>query len=265
MMKFVSIFVNDSAVAWQVLKSLPSKGKIYHSFRYDAEIPDLFASDGAEYSKRKKVFESSLKGISLMESSAAIQALTNALDIHEQSGEAINAKDLFGKFALEVMCSEVFGVDLAVMDPSNHKTEEVLKALATMTDAQVSTGIYVLPDIRKVSAEELQTAKGVWKEFLAKLLETMKAKYAKIQTQGHVSDMNFGASIISLLESNQEYHDKEAVSDIHQLLKHGTDYVAGALSWMCYSLHKHPKVYLLYEFFRHCSTRLISRRALLML
>lgn len=245
MMKFVSIFVNDASLALQVLKSLPSKGKIYNSFRFDAEVPDLFASDGPEYLKRKKAFESSFKELAIDESSKAFQEMIDVLKTHEQSGQVLNAKELFGKFALDMMCSVVYGVDLAALDQFD-KRDEVLQALGTMTDAQVSTGIYVLPDVRKVSADELQSAKFVWKDFLFKLLEAIKSKYSKAEQSFRP---NIGSCILSLIETSDQYHDKEAISDIHQLLKHGVDYISGALSWLCYCLHKYPKVITILHLF----------------
>jgi len=42
--------------------------------------------------------------------------------------------------------------------------------------------------------------------------------------------------------SSGVYDDKALAGDIHQMLRHGVEYIAGTLCWLVYALHRHPKI-----------------------
>lgn len=239
MMKFVSIFINDATLAMKVLKDLPNKGKIYNAFRYDTETPDIFASDGDDYNLRKSGLAAAFASLRVNEDHKAFTMLDELLAKHSVSGGPLDFKHIATSFALDIVLSIVFNFDINDNSKDVQK-DDIIKALASMTDAQVSTGVYVLPDARKVSQEELLASKEVWKKFLLKIL-------AHVKTSSPTSSTLPGSLMKMMEVSGGLYDEKAIIGDIHQILKHSLENISGTLCWLVYALHHHPKVRIIHD------------------
>lgn len=232
MMKHSSIFVNDASLALDLLvndKSLETKGTIYNTFRFDPAIPDVIASDNVEYERLKSVFENvwGNEEINVRKSDNWMEELKSTINESALSNSShFDFKNFIFKFVLKVICSNFF--DFVVDDQVLQRTVD---SLYTIGNAQLSTGIYVLPDIVKVKPDDLTAAKECWKSFLYVLLR-------------HVNAYSSSTSVNTLASAlkNSSLSDSEKISNIHQIVKHGLENIASTLCWLVVVLYRNPKV-----------------------
>ena len=116
-------------------------------------------------------------------------------------------------------------------------------------------GIYKTPGARSVTSEERNTANADWKAFLLKLVAHIKAETASAETAGTLdTERNFAHAIIQLSkehatqsqmsggDDDDVYDDAAILSEVHQILRHGYEAIAGMLQWLTYVLFKVKKV-----------------------
>lgn len=234
-MNHASIFINDATEAARILETVPNKGKIYTAFRYDGNIPDILASDGDAFVRRKNALEASLNNLKL-ETNLITEALLVAFDRYAISGEAVDIKNLFTLLGFDCICSAAFNYNLGGVAGSA-EGKQLVGCLKTLADAGASVGIYTNPNARKVPPEELAEAKANWKAFLIRIKEHAQSQPA--------DEQNFGQCLLTM---TKEITDPEMVAavmiaEIHQVVRHAQETIAGTLCWLFYSLFKVNKVW----------------------
>ena len=242
-MKHSSVFINDAQEAGKLLQEIPSKGAIYNAFRYDANIPDLLASDGPAWEVRNKALSPALSNIHIANEEAIASALLTALTSYSESNEPVDLVGLCTSLALDVVCEAAFGYTLGAVAGSEDG-KKMYQSLCTLADAQSNVGLYANPNARKVPAEEVSTAKSFWKSFLNKLLAIIRTDSEQYRARHGELDVerNFGHALIQLSVTEESYGDAQLLSEIHQVLRHGYETIAGTLVWIFFALYRNPKV-----------------------
>lgn len=249
-----SVFINEAKEAAQVLTDISSKGRIYGTFRYNAEIPDILACEGETFQKRKQILDASFQSLLLKDEDvieSLFQDLMTSFTSHAENGKALDAKKMFSLFALDCICHFYFSYSLHGVQGSEEAIG-LLNSLQTHADANAAAGIYPAPDARKVPPEELTIAKTTWKTFLEKIVNHIKANSTEYKaTHGSLDVKNNPAhALVQLtIEYPEEIGDKELWSEVNQLLRHGHESIATTLMWMTYDLYRNKKVSesMLYE------------------
>jgi len=233
-MKHASVFVNDSIEVGRAINEIESKGPLYSSFRYESAIPDFISSDGQEYERRNQIISPALNDLKIPSNSKVIENLIEILKNKSESGESIDIKQLFTAFTLDLLCEIFFNYTLDSLIDSN-EGKSIISALFTLSDAQNSTGIYVLPNARKITPDELTEARATWRSFLLKLTDIIKTSNETKQSNSLV------LGIIAVVEAEGN-GDKGIVGEVHQLIKHGYEMIAGSLLWIFFVLYRYPKI-----------------------
>ena len=241
-----SVFINEAKEAAQVLTDISSKGRIYGTFRYNAEIPDILACEGETFQKRKQILDASFQSVLLKDDAveSLFQDLMTSLASHAEKGEALDAKKVFSLFALDCICHFYFSYSLNGVQGSEEAIG-LLNSLQTHADANAAAGIYPAPDARKVPPEELATAKTTWKTFLEKIVKHIKANATEYKVTNGALDVknNPAHALVQLtIEYPEEIGDKELWSEVNQLLRHGHESIATTMMWMTYDLYRIKKV-----------------------
>lgn len=247
-MKQSSIFVNDAREVAKVIKEFPSKGRIYGPFRYDINIPDILACDGDAFFLRKSALKDAFAN---MEVDSKVTAdLLSTLLSHSESGSSIDMKRLLTLYAFDCVCQAAFEYDLGGVAGSE-EGERLYQALETLTAAQQSQALYNLPgvEIKVVSKEQVERAKADWRTFLNKLVGWVKQQ-AEIYRQEHhtlIPSQRLTHALYQLSQDHEGYNDAELQAEIHQVLRHGHETIAGSLMWFVYALYRNKKVRITLE------------------
>lgn len=237
-MNHASIFINDAGAAHRVIEECPSKGRIYSSFRFDPNIPDMLACDGEAYEQRKLILEPPLEGLKLKEGSILFDNLLSIFGKHVDSGAVLDIKRLYTLFAFDCVCETVFDYKLDAINDSEDGIK-MLQSLQSLADAQAGTGVYPSPNARKVPPEELVEAKASWRAVLNKLKDHAKESAKKGKGKGAT---NYNQALVNMSEAHEDFNDPEMLSEIHQVLRHGHETIAGTLCWLTYAVYKTKNV-----------------------
>jgi cytochrome P450 len=249
LMKHSSVFVDSSLEAGYVMQDAPEKGPMYNMFRFDQAIPDLYASDGDEWKIRSEGLSEALRNIELTSSSLErIKAnLISKVEEAAENGTPLDLKELFTLLGFDVICEAAFGYQLDALSGSEQGSK-LRASLKTLEDAQAGQGIYASPNARSVPPEEINTAKAEWRAFLDKLLaltqtegETFTAKHGELQPK---RSFRHALLALSAARGEDKYGANEMRGDIHQVLRHGHETLAGTLMWIFFALHRNPDVRL---------------------
>jgi hypothetical protein len=138
-MNQASIFVNDAAEAGRIVREVPSKGRIYSTFRFDPAVPDILACDFETHTIRKDALGPAIESLRLKGTSKLISKLISSFSRFAESGEKIDTKKLFTLFSFDVVCEVAFNYDLDAINGSADGAK-LWQSLATLADAQAGTG-----------------------------------------------------------------------------------------------------------------------------
>ena len=240
MMKHASIFINDSTEASRVLNTVPSKGAIYDLFRYNKDIPDTIASDGEAYNLRSPHLTDPLRNLTIDSESLSpiLQQFGDALHKHTLSGESIDLMKLLTLLSLDIISLHIFNYPLNAISGSE-EGEQLYTCLITLIEYQSSQGIYANTKARKIPPEELKLVANHWRIFISKIYNNFHEKWVSDTT--HNSD-TFGSALINLMKNNDKFGESEAIAEIHQVLRHGSENICATLAWSFYALFKNPNV-----------------------
>lgn len=246
MMKNASVFINDGQEAARLLDEMPSKGPIYAAFRLDPKIPDILASDADQYILRKDALGPALQKIELSKEAmdVILKNLSAVLKTHSESGKPVDLDEVFGYLAFDCVCHSVFGYQLDALSGAE-QGGKLYRALITLQEYMAGQGLYANPNARKIPAAELQQVQADWKDFLVKLVSVIRsdAETFKSQHGELLVASNVGHALVHLADTSEgAYGDNEMKADVHQLLRHGYECIAGQLGWLFFALHRHPKV-----------------------
>ena len=237
MMKHASIFINDSTEAARVLNTLPSKGAIYDLFRYNKDIPDTIASDGEAYNLRSPHLTEPLRNLNIDSQSLSpiLQQFGYVLHKHTLSGESIDLMKLLTLLSLDIISLHIFNYPLNAVSGSE-EGEQLYTCLITLIEYQSSQGIYANTKARKIPPEELKLVANHWRMFITKIYTNFQKN-----STGHNSD-TFGSALMNLVKNNDKFGESEAIAEIHQVLRHGSENICATLAWSFYALYKNPTV-----------------------
>lgn len=243
--KNTSVFINDAKEAAYTLQDFQTKGEVYKFFRFNPDIPDLLASDGAEYSLRSSTLTPLLNSMTLK--SDIISKLMNELEIilknKASKDEILDIKVLLSKLAFDTICYAAFNYDLKATSGSK-EGETLYNALDILLAAQSKKGIFPIEGVRDVTNKDIFGAQSTWRSFLEKMVLHMGlAKDAvgatSAPTGGEKSEL---ALVLSKMmkEHGELYGVKEVMGELHVLLNHGQQSLASALIWIVYALQMNP-------------------------
>jgi cytochrome P450 len=119
MMKHSSVFINDASEAGRLMEEMPSKGQIYSPFRYDANIPDMLASDGEAWNVRRKALGPVLANIKFSNEDVITSSLLVFLEKASESAEPISVSELTTYVAFDCVCEAAFGYQLGAVNGSH--------------------------------------------------------------------------------------------------------------------------------------------------
>lgn len=266
LMSHSSVFINDAKCAGDAIKDLHRKGAMYNSFRLDANTPDVLACDDEAFSLRKTAFGNAFSVLKLSkDTNQTFHAMLHKLSSCAETNEPLDLLELSSLLALDALCSNAFGYDLHAFgfDPSSSSsssaapTQEALhvyRAYRMLLESQAASGIYqstTSSSKAPTTPEELLAARATWRTFLAKLLDHMKVEAESyVKSHGDLNAANrLDHAIIHLINTNVSnedasirYDELNALSDIHQILKHGHEAIASSICWMFYALYRNPQV-----------------------
>lgn len=95
------------------------------------------------------------------------------------------------------------------------------------------------PKARLVSPAELAAAQEDWRHLLRTLLAHIKSTS---NTSADPSS-SVGAALLKLAAENQEQvSDVHLMCEIHQIVRHGHECIAGSLCWLTYAIYRNRKV-----------------------
>ena len=236
-----AIFANDPTIVAEVLTKCSNKGSIYSSYRYHQEYPDILASDGEAYEKRRKSLVSDLASVSFPfanneNSHPMTKDLLQRLEASAVDQDVIDLKKLFTLFSLDRVCEQYFSFDLQAVNGSA-QGEALYESLRNIYDAGVSSNnLYDFPHLRKVTEVELSQAKDVWRQFLDTI-------YTHISDQAKAADHlpSYGSSLMTF-QAQTNCHREEIINEIHLLLRHGSESIMGTCLWMCYVFTRNTQV-----------------------
>lgn len=242
LMKHVSVFVNDCKEAAKVIIGFKDKGPIYSSFRYDPNIPDLYASDNKNWSKRHELLSPAIQATSVKKDEIN-KSLLEFLNQSAESAKPVDILRLFTLFALDTICSMIFQYELGAVDGSEEGAK-LYESLQSLLAGQASQGYYKTPGARSVPKEELVQASAVWRAFLDKLVAVQKSEAVQFRVKHGTLNPEtiFGHALLVMQEQDQEFTDMHVKAEIHQVLRHGHECIAGQLVWLFVALHRNRKV-----------------------
>eukprot|EP01036_Dinobryon_divergens_P044954 gene44954-60005_t len=241
MMKHVSVFINDCKEAARALLEFKDKGPIYTAFRFDPNIPDLFASDNQNWASRHKALTPALVAsfASLKDITTDLLAL---LEKKCESTEPLDLMRLFTMLSFDVMCKAVFNYDLRAVAGSEEGAR-LADSLDSLVTAQASQGYFPIPGVRKVPPEEIAAAKNAWKAFLDKIVAVQRSEAEQFRSKHGALDpsRNFGHALLTMSENDEKFTAAHIQAEVHQVLRHGHECLAGQLCWLFVALHRNLK------------------------
>lgn len=240
-MQNTSIFINDANEVGKVLREFPSKGRIYGPFRFDANIPDMLACDGDAFKLRKEALQCAFSKLAV--TNKVVENLLQVLLSSAESSETLNVKRLFTLYGFDVICEAAFDYDLRAVAGSTEGSD-LYRSLETLTNTQLTSGIYPLPHIKPVTEAEKQEAQGIWRGFLKKLVEHLKSTGESYHRENNdlQDKTKLSHALYKLSLDNESYNDPELQAEVHQILRHGHESIAGTLMWITYALAKNKAV-----------------------
>ena len=243
MMKYISIFINDCKEAARALIAFPEKGILYTSFRFDAKIPDLFTSDNEDWKIRHKAFVPALTS-SFASAIISTKDLLEFLDKKAESGEPVDMFRLFTLLALDITCEQLFKYKLGAVGGSSEGFR-LAESLNTLKVAQEAQGYYPKPMARKLSDDELKEAKATWRLFVEKLMGVQRSAAEQYRAKHNSLDPAhvLGHALLDLSERDAGFTKAHVFAEVHQLLRHSHECIAGQLSWVFVALHRNLKVH----------------------
>jgi cytochrome P450 len=255
-MNHSSVFINDSSEAAIVIDEISDKGPIYSAFRFDPAVPDILACDEAVSKLRKQALAESIENMKLKDTSKILKDLMDILLKHSESGEPFDMKSIYTYFALDCICEVSFNYPLQAMNGSL-EGKQLFQSLSTLLEYQSGQGIYPNTNARKVTSDELIAAKNIWKVFLQKIVKYIQSEaeqYRVIHGQLDVSN-NYALALVHLLSvdnpttststsssSSSSFDEHTLMCEVHQVLRHGHECLAGMLQWITYVLYRVKKV-----------------------
>lgn len=249
MMKHSSIFVNDAEDIAKLFLSMPSKGGMYDVFRYNKAIPDMLASDGQAWETISSNLRPSLVNVTVTASDIepVLAQLDSKLKDLSESGQSANLVEFMTLLGLDIVCYIIFKYELNALSGSE-EGKQLYRCLKTLTEFQSSQGIYADPKIRKIPQSEIKEVTTDWRVFLTKLVQIIKTEAEAYKSKhGELDHLhNFGHALIKYGEEDAAFTELEMLCEVHQVLRHGHECLAGTLIWSFYALFKNPKVCRIY-------------------
>lgn len=250
--KFI-LFVNDAVEAGKILTDLPIKGAVYAMFRLDPKVPDLLSSETADWDERIKVLRSGLAGMALGPRPST-KSLLATLKTHSESAQPVDFSKLFQLYSLDVICEQLFGYDLNGVSGSE-EGEALYQAFRTRDDKIKSAGLYAAPSNRKVPPEEERDALLRWGGFVRKLQGVVVSEaLVHEKSHGELRKDKVAHCLVALarqLHANTAAksdssplvltEDMTIAAEIHSILRHGFEAIAGTLTWAMYLLYRFPE------------------------
>lgn len=242
MMRYVSIFINDCKEAARCLLSFREKGMIYASFRYDQKIPDLMTSDNEEWTKRHTAFAPCLSA-AYSNATVSLKDLMDFLEKKSETSEVVDMSRLFTLLAFDIVCDSVFHYKLGAVAGSSEGAR-LADCLATLRTWQDGQGYFPKPGVRKVPDAELKETKENWKAFIEKLMGVQRTAAEQYRAKHNSLDTArvFGHALLALSESDSTFSSSEVFAEVHQVLRHAQECIAGQLCWLFVALHRNLKV-----------------------
>lgn len=226
-----SVFVNDSREAARVLQEIPSKGELYRLFRLDPHTSDYFSSDGEDFTQHHSALLPHLTSFVASETSSQFaQPLLEFLASH--ADQTIDIEHTLILFVLDFVCEEFFHYPLQALQGSA-QGQRLFECMHAFRQAMFKDGLYPNPLARNVTPEELQRAKDDWKAFVHTLADHITAQ---LSTQSAHSSSPF----FKLWTAVQP--PLQLTAEVHSLLQHAYETLAGTLIWSMYTLAKHKRV-----------------------
>lgn len=245
MMKHASIFINSAELAKKLFEKLPTKGPIYEIFRYNKMIPDLFSSDGEPWELRSKHLREALTNVKLVPADleTILAQLDTCLKEYSETGKSLAIDQLLMKLCLDIVSMAVFGYKLNALSDSVDG-QKIVQCLNTLTEHTSGQGIYANPKARKYSQEDLKLVGSDWRMYLTKMLRSCQAECKEYKSKHGELDVKnkFSHALIHLSEIDASYGEPELLAEIHQVIRHGHEYIQGTLWWGFYVLFKKPEV-----------------------
>lgn len=133
------MFVNDPLEVGNVLREVPTKGRIYGAFRYDPRVPDILACDFESFAVRKQILGPAYEALQISPDSSIVDNLLDKLKSHADDGKECNIGDLFTSFSLDIICESAFGYKLEATSGSQ-LGQGVVASLRTMEAKRASIG-----------------------------------------------------------------------------------------------------------------------------
>jgi len=253
-MNHSSVFINDSIEAALIIDEISDKGPIYNAFRFDPAVPDILACDEAVSKLKKQVLGESIENMKLKDTSKILKDLMDILLKHSESEEPFDMKSIYTYFALDCICEVSFNYPLHAMNGSL-EGKQLFQSLSTILEYQSGQGIYPNTNARKVTSDELIAAKNTWRVFLQKIVKYIKSEaeqYRVIHGRLDVSN-NYAHALVNLLSvdnpttstsssSSSSFDEHAMMCEVHQILRHGHECLAGMLQWITYVLYRVKKV-----------------------
>lgn len=252
-MKQNSVVITDAKAAAEVLRNADQKISEINQFRFDPTVPDLLASEGADWDKRSRYLRPALEALRLSEevvSTIITQNLKAVMRKYEQSKELLNMHELSFCLSFDILCKELCSYDLlatadmAQQDDANGEGAGLFRSLKTLIEAQTAKGLYASTTDRKVSDEEIAAAKSNMKNFFNKITDS--AEIAAKNAPSLKASESFAHVLINLTEVEPDFFSKKNVTaEIGQCVRHGQDALLSTICWAFYALSSNFEVILM--------------------
>lgn len=259
-MKTVALFVNDPIEALRALLQFPSKASSYKSFRYDEDVPDILSANGSDWQSRHDALAPAFTELANYTPESAskvyscVERLQHVLHQAQETSSVLDMRRIWSLFALDVVCWTAVGYDLNGLGGSSLGAD-IYDSLDILAASQQQEGLYSFPNVRQVTKGDIRRAQSTWKAFLQTLFDTVlgvdgdsssgppQSPIAR-QLYQLFNEHKQAASLESTAEAAKThvYGDAELRNDIHQLVRHGYESLAGTLMWTTYVLYRHKKV-----------------------
>ena len=249
-MKQNSVVITDAKAAAEVLAKADQKNPDLNMYRFDPTVPDLFASEGADWDLRARYLRPALEALTLSEeviSTIITQHLRAVLRKYEQSKELLDMHELSMYLSFDVLCKDLCNYDLlataamAQQGAINGEGNGLYNSLKSLMDAQTARGLYAAPTDRKVSDDEVAAAKSTLKNFMVKIAEfaETEAKNASVLKKSE----NFVHALLELsMAEPQSFSKKNILSEIGNCIRHGQDALSATICWAFYAISSNFEV-----------------------
>jgi hypothetical protein len=265
LMKKVALFVNDPIEALRTLLQFPSKASSCKSFRYDEDVPDVLTANGSDWQLRHEALAPAFSELaqcgpeSASKVDVCVERLQHVLQQAQEASSVLDMRRIWSLFALDVICWTAFAYDLNGLGGSALGAD-VYDSLDILAASQQQEGLYSFPNVRQVTKDDISRAQSTWKVFLQTLFDTVlcmggdnddddsssglpQSSVARQLSQLHSKHKQAASSDTAAEPAKTSvYGDAELRNDIHQLVRHGYESLAGTLMWTTYVLYRHRKV-----------------------